>query len=56
MVCRAQSRKAMPVAPKRGLVDGCCRAAASCVAAEDNPRSAIPPAGRADEACGCVGC
>ena len=46
----------MPVAPKRGLVHGFCRAAASCVAVEANLRSTDPAAGRADEACGCVGC
>ena len=46
----------MPVAPKIGLVHGFCRAAASCVDVEANPRSAVPAAGRADEACGCVGC
>ena len=31
-------------------------ATASCVAVETYPRSAVPAAGRADEACGCVGC
>ena len=38
----------MPVAPKRGLVHGCCRAAASCVAVEANLRLAFPTAGRTD--------
>ena len=51
-----ESWKTMPVAPKRGLVHGCCGAAASCVAVEANPRSAFPAADRTDEACGCVGC
>ena len=46
----------MPVVPKRGLVHGFCRAAASCVVIEANPRSAVPAAGRADEACGYTGC
>ena len=32
----------MPVAPKRGLFHGCCRAAVSCVAVEANLRSADP--------------
>ena len=46
----------MHVAPKISLVHGFCKAAASCVAVEANPRSVVPAAGRADEACGCVGC
>ena len=46
----------MPVAPKRGLIHAFCRAAVSCVAVEANPRSAVSAAGRADEACGYVGC
>ena len=40
----------MPVAPKRGLVQGCRRAVAPCVAVETNPRSAVLVAGRTDEA------
>ena len=46
----------MHLAPKRGLVHGLCRAAASCVAVEANPRLAVPAAVRADEACGCIDC
>ena len=46
----------MPVSPKRGSVNDYCRVAASYVAVEANPRSAVPAAGRAYEACGCVGC
>ena len=39
----------MPVAPKRGLVQGCCRAVAPCVAVETNPRSAVLVAGQIEQ-------
>ena len=32
----------MPVAPKKALVHGCCRAVASCVAVEANPGCQSP--------------